>query len=69
MKICIINGPNLNLLGTRETKIYGNKDFETFYEDLKSEYPNITFKYFQSNIEGEIIIIFKKRDFLQMEFY
>lgn len=55
MKICIINGPNLNLLGTRETKIYGNKDFETFYEDLKSEYPNIAFKYFQSNIEGEII--------------
>ena len=63
MKICIINGPNLNLLGTRETKIYGNKDFETFYEDLKSEYPNITFKYFQSNIEGEIIDHLQKEGF------
>ena len=63
MKICIINGPNLNLLGTRETKIYGNKDFETFYEDLKSEYPNIAFKYFQSNIEGEIIDHLQKEGF------
>ena len=63
MKICIINGPNLNLLGTRETKIYGSKDFETFYEDLKSEYPNIAFKYFQSNIEGEIIDHLQKEGF------
>ena len=63
MKICIINGPNLNLLGTRETEIYGNKGFETFYEDLKSEYPNIAFKYFQSNIEGEIIDHLQKEGF------
>ena len=63
MKICIINGPNLNLLGTRETKIYGNKDFETFYEDLKSEYPKIAFKYFQSNIEGKIIDHLQKEGF------
>ncbi|MDG2147785.1 MAG: 3-dehydroquinate dehydratase, partial [Flavobacteriaceae bacterium] len=63
MKICIINGPNLNLLGTRETEIYGSKGFETFYEDLKSEYPNISFKYFQSNIEGEIIDHLQKEGF------
>ena len=63
MKICIINGPNLNLLGTRETEIYGNKDFEAFYEDLKSEYSNIAFEYFQSNIEGEIIDHLQKEGF------
>jgi len=63
MKICIINGPNLNLLGTRETEIYGSKDFEAFYEDLKSEYPNIVFEYFQSNIEGEIIDHLQKEGF------
>tara|TARA_B100000131_G_scaffold238888_1_gene231109 strand:+ start:238 stop:669 length:432 start_codon:yes stop_codon:yes gene_type:complete len=55
MNISIINGPNLNLLGTRETEIYGSNDFETFFEDLKVEYSSINFKYFQSNIEGEII--------------
>ena len=63
MKICIINGPNLNLLGTRETEIYGSKDFEAFYEDLKAEYPNIAFEYFQSNIEGEIIDHLHKEGF------
>jgi len=63
MKISIINGPNLNLLGTRETDIYGNKNFGTFYEDLKSDYPNIKFKYFQSNIEGEIIDYIQKEGF------
>ncbi len=63
MKICIINGPNLNLLGTRETEIYGSKDFEAFYEDLKSEYSNIAFEYFQSNIEGEIIDHLQKEGF------
>tara|TARA_B100001113_G_scaffold312752_1_gene277381 strand:- start:1055 stop:1483 length:429 start_codon:yes stop_codon:yes gene_type:complete len=63
MKICIINGPNLNLLGTRETKIYGSKGFEAFYEDLKSEYSNIAFEYFQSNIEGEIIDHLQKEGF------
>ena len=63
MKICIINGPNLNLLGTRETEIYGSKGFETFYDDLKSEYSNIAFEYFQSNIEGEIIDHLQKEGF------
>ena len=63
MKISIINGPNLNLLGTRETDIYGNKNFATFYESLKSHYQNIEFKYFQSNIEGEIIDYIQKEGF------
>ena len=63
MKISIINGPNLNLLGTRETDVYGNKNFGTFYEGLKSHYPNIEFKYFQSNIEGEIIDYIQKEGF------
>ena len=63
MKISIINGPNLNLLGTRETDIDGNKNFGTFYESLKSHYPNIEFKYFQSNIEGEIIDYIQKEGF------
>jgi len=55
MKITIINGPNLNLLGTRETDIYGSQNFDSYLDSLKSFFPNITFDYFQSNIEGEII--------------
>ena len=55
MKITIINGPNLNLLGTRETDIYGSQNFDSYIDSLKSSFPNITFDYFQSNIEGEII--------------
>jgi 3-dehydroquinate dehydratase II len=55
MKIVIINGPNLNLLGLREPEIYGSTSFETFYEQLKKKYSNIELLYFQSNIEGEII--------------
>lgn len=55
MKIAIINGPNLNLLGRRETDIYGNMPFEQFLESLKKKYPNIEISYFQSNVEGEII--------------
>jgi 3-dehydroquinate dehydratase-2 len=55
MTIAIINGPNLNLLGQRETEIYGSGDFETYYSILKDKYPQITFHYFQSNIEGELI--------------
>jgi 3-dehydroquinate dehydratase-2 len=55
MKIAIINGPNLNLLGKRETDIYGNMPFEKFLEQLKAKYPKIIFSYYQSNIEGEII--------------
>ena len=54
-KILIINGPNLNLLGTRETDIYGSQNFDSYLDSLKSSFPNITFDYFQSNIEGEII--------------
>lgn len=55
MKIIIINGPNLNLLGTREPTIYGRKSFEEFFEGLQIEFPGITLHYFQSNHEGEII--------------
>jgi len=54
-KIIIINGPNLNLLGQRETDIYGNKSFENYLSDLKSKYTDLEIEYFQSNIEGEII--------------
>jgi 3-dehydroquinate dehydratase II len=55
MKISIINGPNLNLLGKRETDIYGNQPFETFLETLRKKYANIEISYFQSNVEGELI--------------
>ena len=55
MKIAIINGPNLNLLGKRETDIYGNIPFEQFLESLKKKYANIEISYFQSNVEGEIV--------------
>ena len=55
MKLQIINGPNLNLLGTREKSIYGDQNFDKYFNDLKSKYSNIDLKYFQSNIEGEII--------------
>ncbi|HYC27978.1 MAG TPA: type II 3-dehydroquinate dehydratase [Chitinophagaceae bacterium] len=55
MKIAIINGPNLNLLGKRETDIYGNQPFEQYLEDLKKKYPQVNFTYYQSNVEGELI--------------
>jgi 3-dehydroquinate dehydratase-2 len=55
MKIAIINGPNLNLLGKRETDIYGNMPFETLLDQLKGQYKNVQLDYFQSNIEGELI--------------
>jgi 3-dehydroquinate dehydratase II len=55
MRIAIINGPNLNLLGIREKNIYGEKKFETYFEDLKLKFSEIKLEYFQSNIEGEII--------------
>ncbi|MFQ3351458.1 MAG: 3-dehydroquinate dehydratase-2 [Candidatus Marivariicella framensis] len=55
MKISIINGPNLNLLGKREPNIYGSVTFEEYLKSLKKEFSNIEFDYFQSNIEGEII--------------
>jgi 3-dehydroquinate dehydratase-2 len=55
MKIKIINGPNLNLLGRREPEKYGHSSFEDYLTVLKSRYPEIVFEFFQSNIEGEII--------------
>ncbi len=55
MNIAIINGPNLNLLGTREPDVYGNKTFEQYFEELKMLFPNVLFNYFQSNVEGELI--------------
>ena len=55
MKIAIINGPNLNLLGKRETNIYGNLSFQVFYDQMKEKYPTVSLTYFQSNIEGELI--------------
>lgn len=55
MKILIINGPNLNLLGKREPDVYGDTSFESFFEDLKKVFPDIDLEYFQSNIEGELI--------------
>jgi 3-dehydroquinate dehydratase II len=55
MKILIINGPNLNLLGLRETSIYGQMRFEDYYQKLISKFPSVTFEYFQSNIEGELV--------------
>ena len=55
MKIAIINGPNLNLLGKRETDIYGNKPFENYLEELKQIFPQVNFHYYQSNVEGELV--------------
>ena len=55
MKLIIINGPNLNLLGKREPEIYGSTTFEDFFKELQSKFKNIELSYFQSNIEGEII--------------
>ena len=55
MKIQIINGPNINLLGKREPSVYGNRSFEDYLAELKKGYPQVEFEYFQSNIEGEMI--------------
>ena len=55
MRIGIINGPNLNLLGKRETDIYGNMPFEKYFAQLQSLFPSVDFYYYQSNIEGELI--------------
>ncbi len=55
MKILIVNGPNMNLLGKRETQIYGNVSFEEYLSHLKLSFPNIALDYFQSNVEGELI--------------
>ncbi len=55
MKVIIINGPNLNLLGKREPEIYGTLSFEDYFETLKAKFPKIDLKYYQSNVEGELI--------------
>ena len=55
MKIQIINGPNLNLLGVREPGIYGSNSFESYLPQLKAKYPDVEIDYYQSNIEGELI--------------
>jgi len=55
MKILILNGPNLNLLGKREPEIYGNENFEKYFSQLKDNFSSIELEYYQSNIEGELI--------------
>ena len=55
MKIAILNGPNLNLLGKREPEVYGNKDFNQYFAQLQSLFPEINLTYYQSNVEGELI--------------
>jgi len=62
LKILILNGPNLNLLGKREPNIYGAKSFEAFLEEVKKEFSNHEIDYYQSNIEGEIIDTLQKSD-------
>ncbi len=55
MRIAIINGPNLNMLGKREPDIYGNRSFEDYLTELKSVFPDVDFAYYQSNVEGELV--------------
>lgn len=55
MRLLILNGPNLNLLGKREPGVYGNASFEDFFTQLKAKFPQIDFEYYQSNVEGELI--------------
>jgi 3-dehydroquinate dehydratase II len=55
MKIAIINGPNLNLLGKREPGVYGTQSFDEYYNHLKQKYNDVQFNYYQSNVEGELI--------------
>lgn len=55
MKLLILNGPNLNLLGTRETPVYGNQTFQEYFKTLQGMFKNVELEYFQSNVEGELI--------------
>lgn len=55
MRLLIINGPNLNLLGMREPEIYGNEGFDTYFRRLRAKYPEVEIEYYQSNVEGELI--------------
>ena len=63
MKIQIINGPNLNLLGTREPGIYGKCSFDTYLEQLRALYPDVQIDYYQSNVEGELINVMQQVGF------
>lgn len=67
MKIQIINGPNINLLGKREPSIYGSTSFEDYYQTLKERYPDVGLDYFQSNVEGELINKIHEVGFLPTE--
>ncbi|MFT4980856.1 MAG: 3-dehydroquinate dehydratase-2 [Bacteroidia bacterium] len=62
MKILVINGPNLNLLGKREPELYGKQSLEALMDGLKKEFPDVLLTYFQSNIEGELIDEVQKAD-------
>ncbi len=64
MKLIIINGPNLNLLGIREKDIYGNKTFDDYFEELKEKYPQVELDYYQNNVEGELINEIQEKGFL-----
>lgn len=55
MQLLILNGPNLNLLGQREPEVYGNQSFDSYFDELKLQFPSVQLDYFQSNVEGEII--------------
>lgn len=65
MKILILNGPNLNLQGRRDTKVYGNGTFDELFASLREAYPEVEFSYFQSNIEGELINAVQQADGVQ----
>jgi len=64
MKILLINGPNLNLLGIREQSIYGNKSFEDYFHTLQDNFPEIDMEYYQSNVEGELINKIHEKGFI-----
>lgn len=55
MQLLILNGPNLNLLGQRQPEVYGNQSFDSYFDELKLQFPMVQLEYFQSNVEGEII--------------
>lgn len=62
MKLLILNGPNLNLLGQRDVQIYGSQTFEEYFSSLKLKFADVTFQYFQSNVEGELINFLQEAD-------
>lgn len=62
MKLLIINGPNLNLLGKREPKTYGNQDFESYLKELRGKFQSVQLEYYQSNVEGELINAIQQAD-------